>query len=103
MNKITDLQAYKDAAEEKERQRVMRLTCRELLNEIELQIQLLIIKSKAYKDDKCYYCESPISKVNDVFYHVRKAIKPKGCPNRYVRVGTCCSTCYDSGKKVIVK
>jgi len=56
---------------------------------------------KMYKGDtggdNCMYCNA-----NVMFrekYIVKKAVKPKGMPNRSIVIGCCCEDCEEKGEK----
>ena len=46
----------------------------------------------------CDYCG--VTSINYPMYVIRKAVKPKGSPHRYIKSGYCCEECYDKGKKI---
>lgn len=46
----------------------------------------------------CMYCKEKIG-FNAWAFEVKKAVKPKGHPNRSVVIGCCCEDCEAEGKE----
>jgi hypothetical protein len=49
-------------------------------------------------EDKCFHCGSSLG-FNEERVVVRKAVKPRSRPHRWVRIGCMCESCDSKGKE----